>query len=47
MLNPFVMVLVARNETKGNLSKSGLTNATDYYKSSQTKEKAAKSSKSN
>ena len=30
--NPFVTVIVDRNETKGNLRKNRLTNATDYYK---------------
>ena len=30
--NPFVTVIVDRNETKGNLRKNRLTNTTDYYK---------------
>ena len=37
--NSFVTVIVDRNETKGNLTKNRLTDKTDYFISSQTKEK--------
>ena len=48
LFNSFVTVIIDRNETKGNLSKTKLTNTTDYYKSTQTKEKnKVKSTESN